>query len=165
MNGGIGAGLLRVRGTGSGQRVTFMELFFDLVYVFAVTQLSHHLLHHPTITGALQTALLLAMVWLVWAYTAWVTNWLDPERMPVRLMLIALVLVALVMWATISPSGARRSSSSRWASRSWSSAPACPARSGGAFPRRRPRRSWSRCSAASGCGGCTSTGARMRRPG
>jgi low temperature requirement protein LtrA len=78
-----------------------VELFFDLVYVFAVTQLSHHLLAHPTITGALQTALLLAMVWLVWAYTAWVTNWLDPERIPVRLLLIALVLVALVMWAAV----------------------------------------------------------------
>jgi low temperature requirement protein LtrA len=82
-------------------RVTNVELFFDLVYVFAVTQLSHHLLKNPTITGALQTALLLAMVWLVWAYTAWVTNWLDPRRMPVRLLLIALLLVALVMWAAI----------------------------------------------------------------
>ena len=81
--------------------MTNVELFFDLVYVFAVTQLSHHLLNNPTITGALQTALLLAMVWLVWAYTAWVTNWLDPRRMPVRLLLIALLLVTLVMWAAI----------------------------------------------------------------
>jgi len=37
----------------------------------------------------------------VWAYTAWVTNWLDPERIPVRLMLIVLVLIALVMWAAV----------------------------------------------------------------
>ncbi len=83
------------------ERVTNVELFFDLVYVFAITQLSRHLLGRPTIAGALQTALLLAMVWLVWAYTAWVTNWLDPQRMPVRLLLIALVLVALVMWAAV----------------------------------------------------------------
>jgi low temperature requirement protein LtrA len=89
------------RHTPGAARVTHVELFFDLVYVFAVTQLSHHLLNNPTITGALQTALLLAMVWLVWAYTAWVTNWLDPRRMPVRLLLIALLLVALVMWAAI----------------------------------------------------------------
>jgi low temperature requirement protein LtrA len=89
------------RHTPGAARVTNVELFFDLVYVFAVTQLSHHLLSEPTVTGALQTALLLAMVWLVWAYTAWVTNWLDPERMPVRLLLIALVLIALVMWAAI----------------------------------------------------------------
>ena len=90
-----------VRHTPGAARVTNVELFFDLVYVFAVTQLSHHLLNNPTITGALQTALLLAMVWLVWAYTAWVTNWLDPRRMPVRLLLIALLLVTLVMWAAI----------------------------------------------------------------
>src|SRR5271165_1718716 len=83
------------------QRVTNIELFFDLVYVFAVTQLSHHLLPHPTADGALQTALLVAMVWLLWAYTTWVTNWLDPERIPVRLLLLALMLIALVMSAAL----------------------------------------------------------------
>jgi low temperature requirement protein LtrA len=91
--------LLRVRA--GAARVTNVELFFDLVYVFAVTQLSHHLLRRPTIAGAVQTALLLAMVWLAWAYTAWVTNWLDPERIPVRLLLIALALVSLVMSAAL----------------------------------------------------------------
>ena len=54
------------------QRVTNIELFFDLVYVFAVTQLSHYLIGHSTVAGALQTGLLLAMVWLVWSYTTWV---------------------------------------------------------------------------------------------
>ena len=93
------AGLLRERA--GATRVTNVELFFDLVYVFAVTQLSHHLLHLPTVAGALQTAVLLAMVWLAWAYTAWVTNWLDPGRLPVRLLLIALALVALVMSAAL----------------------------------------------------------------
>jgi low temperature requirement protein LtrA len=82
-------------------RVTYMEVFFDLVYVFAVTQLSHFLLARPTIIGALQTALLLAMVWLVWGYTSWVTNWLDPERIPVRLMLVALMFAGLVMSAAL----------------------------------------------------------------
>jgi len=91
--------LLRVRsGT---QRVTNVELFFDLVYVFAVTQLSHHLLGQPTVEGALQTALLLVLVWLAWAYTTWVTNWLDPERIAVRLMLVTLMLVSLVMSAAL----------------------------------------------------------------
>ena len=91
--------LLRQRA--SAARVTNVELFFDLVYVFAVTQLSHHLLHRPTLAGALQTAVLLGMVWLAWAYTAWVTNWLEPERIPVRLLLIALALVSLVMSAAL----------------------------------------------------------------
>jgi low temperature requirement protein LtrA len=57
------------------QRVTNIELFFDLVYVFAVTQLSHHLLSDPTLRGVLQSGLLLLMVWVVWSYTTWVTNW------------------------------------------------------------------------------------------
>jgi low temperature requirement protein LtrA len=91
--------LLRERA--GAARVTNVELFFDLVYVFAVTQLPHHLLHRPTLAGAVQTAILLAMVWLAWAYTAWVTNWLDPERIPVRLLLIALALVSLVMSAAL----------------------------------------------------------------
>jgi low temperature requirement protein LtrA len=71
------------------QRVTNIELFFDLVYVFAVTQLSHYLIGHSTVAGALQTGLLLAMVWLVWSYTTWVTNWLDPEQMAVRAFALA----------------------------------------------------------------------------
>jgi low temperature requirement protein LtrA len=79
------------------QRVTNIELFFDLVYVFAVTQLSHYLLDHPTVTGVLQAGLLLVMVWLVWSYTTWVTNWLDPERMAVRLLLVVLMLISLAM--------------------------------------------------------------------
>ena len=79
------------------QRVTNIELFFDLVYVFAVTQLSHYLLGHATLRGALQAGLLLAMVWLVWSYTTWVTNWLDLDLMAVRLLLVALMLVSLAM--------------------------------------------------------------------
>jgi low temperature requirement protein LtrA len=79
------------------QRVTNIELFFDLVYVFAVTQLSHYLLGHADLRGALQTGLLLLMVWLVRSYTTWVTNWLDPDLMAVRLLLVALMLASLAM--------------------------------------------------------------------
>jgi len=79
------------------QRVTNIELFFDLVYVFAITQLSHYLLGHANLRGALQAGLLLLMVWLVWAYTTWVTNWLDPDQMAVRLLLVALMLASLAL--------------------------------------------------------------------
>jgi low temperature requirement protein LtrA len=92
---------LRVRHGHEHSRVTSVELFFDLVFVFAVTQLSHGLLHHLTPFGALQAALLLVAVWWAWIDTAWVTNWLDPERAPVRLLLYALMLVGLVMSASI----------------------------------------------------------------
>jgi low temperature requirement protein LtrA len=87
------------------QQVTNIELFFDLVYVFAVTQLSHHLLAVPTVEGALQTALLLALVWWAWVYTTWATNYLDARRIPVRLMLVVLMLVSLVLSAAL-PAGA-----------------------------------------------------------
>ena len=87
--------LLRVRS--DSQRVTNIELFFDLVYVFAITQLSHYLIGHATALGALQAGLLLVMVWLVWIYTTWVTNWLDPRQMAVRLLLVVLMLISLVM--------------------------------------------------------------------
>jgi low temperature requirement protein LtrA len=92
---------MRRRGTAESGRVTNIELFFDLVYVFAVTQLSHGLLNHPTLAGASRTAILLAMVWVIWVYTTWVTNWLDPERLPVRIMLLTLMLASLVLSAAI----------------------------------------------------------------
>jgi low temperature requirement protein LtrA len=80
---------------------TSTELFFDLVYIFSVTQLSRYLLRHPTWTGAFQTALLLALVWLVWIYTAWMTNWLHPDRGPVRTVLVLSMLGSLLLSATI----------------------------------------------------------------
>jgi low temperature requirement protein LtrA len=82
-------------------RVTNIELFFDLVYVFAVTQLSHYLLAHQSLTGALRTGLLLIMVWTLWVYTTWVTNWLDPGRIAVRLLLLGLAGASLVMSAAL----------------------------------------------------------------
>jgi low temperature requirement protein LtrA len=78
-----------------------MELFFDLVYVFAVTQLSHRLLEHLSLPGALQTLLLLLAVWWAWVYTAWFTNWFDPDQWLVRLLMTALMLASLFMSATL----------------------------------------------------------------
>lgn len=81
---------------------TNIEVFFDLVYAFAITQLSSNfLLEHQSLEGALQTVLLLAMVWLGWAYTMWLTNWLDPGHISVRLLLFALMLASLVFSAGI----------------------------------------------------------------
>ena len=92
--------LLRRR-DGHHARVTYEELFFDLVYVFAVTQLSHQLLHDLTVTGAVQTVILWFAVWLGWQYTCWVTNWFDPETPPVRGMLFVTMALALVMASAI----------------------------------------------------------------
>src|SRR6202163_353749 len=82
-------------------RVTYAELLFDLVFVFAVTQISHTLLAQFTPLGAVQTTLLLLSVWWVWVYTSWITNWLNPEQTPVRVMLFALMLGGLVLSTSI----------------------------------------------------------------
>jgi low temperature requirement protein LtrA len=82
-------------------RVTYAELLFDLVFVFAVTQISHALLGRFTPLGALQTTLLFLAVWWVWVYTSWVTNWLNPELTPVRVLLFSLMLGGLVLSTSI----------------------------------------------------------------
>src|ERR671936_1487443 len=93
--------VLRERTPDAAPPVTSVELFFDLVYVFAVTQLSQHLLHHLTARGALETLVLFLAVWWAWNYTAWATNWIDPESPAVRVLLLALMLISLVMSAKI----------------------------------------------------------------
>jgi low temperature requirement protein LtrA len=86
-----------IRSRGREQRATFFELFFDLVYVFAITQLSHHLLERLTWEGAAQTAFLLLAVYWAWNYTTWMANWFDPETVPVRLVLTFVMLASLLM--------------------------------------------------------------------
>ena len=90
-----------LRPAGQPARVANVELFFDLVYVFAITQLSHHLLEHLTWLGVLQTATLWFAVWLGWQYTAWVSNWFNPEHLVIRTMLMVLMGVALLVSAAI----------------------------------------------------------------
>ena len=88
--------LMRKR-DGAHTRVGFVELFFDLVFVFAVTQISHTLLTHLSWAGGLQAAILLGAVWWSWIDTSWITNWLDLEHPQVRLMLFGLMAAGLVM--------------------------------------------------------------------
>jgi low temperature requirement protein LtrA len=82
-------------------RVTYAELFFDLVFVFAVTQISHTLLGRFSPLGVVQTTMLFLAVWWVWVYTSWITNWLNPELTPVRVMLFLLMLGGLVLSTSI----------------------------------------------------------------
>ena len=81
--------------------VSPLELFFDLVFVFAITQLSHYLLAHHTLAGALQTLVMFLAVWWAWIYTAWATNWLDPGLAPVRVALLLVMLLSMVMSSAI----------------------------------------------------------------
>jgi len=93
--------MFRVIAPNQRSRVTNAELFFDLVFVFAVTQLSHMLLGRFTPLGAVQVTLLFLAVWWAWVYTTWITNWLDPDKTPVRILLFLLMLGGLVLSTSI----------------------------------------------------------------
>lgn len=88
--------LLRNHGGGHAA-VSFLELFFDLVFVFAITQLSHFLKDHLSWLGFTQALVMFLAVWWAWMYTTWATNWADPDRLEVRIMLITLMALSLVM--------------------------------------------------------------------
>ena len=90
-----------MRTPGEHSRVSTFELFFDLVFVFAVTQLSHGLAGHLDREGLLHTSILLLAMWWVWMYTTWATNWCDPDHLGVRAVLVAIMLGGLIMSAAI----------------------------------------------------------------
>lgn len=92
--------LLRKR-TDEIASVSFSELLFDLIYVFAVTQLSHYLLHNLTWLGLIQETLLWFAVWLGWQHTTWVTNWFNPNTRAIRTLLFILMIVGLIMSSSI----------------------------------------------------------------
>jgi low temperature requirement protein LtrA len=79
------------------QRVTPLELFFDLVFVFAITQVTTFLSNRPTWGGLLRGLLLLGMLWWAWSAYAWLTNTLDPEEGAIRLAMLAAVAAMLIV--------------------------------------------------------------------
>jgi low temperature requirement protein LtrA len=92
---------LRPRGNGGSQQTTTVELFFDLVFVFAVTQLSHQILDDLSVAGVARAAFLLLVVWWAWIYTTWMANWFDPASSSVRGVLTAVMLGSLLMAAAL----------------------------------------------------------------
>ena len=80
-----------------GQRVTPLELFFDLVVVFAITQVTGFLSSHPTWGGLLRGMLLLGALWWAWAAYAWLTNTLNPEEGAVRLVVFGAIGAMLIV--------------------------------------------------------------------
>ncbi len=92
--------IIRTRQEGE-QRATFFELFFDLVYVFAVTQVSHHLLADISWVAAAETTFMLVALYWAWNYTTWMTNWFDPDTMPIRLVLVFVMAASLLMAVAI----------------------------------------------------------------
>ena len=95
--------------TETQQRVTNLELFFDLVFVFTITQLTSLLAHEPTLAGLLQVALIFGNVWWMYGGYAWLTNAVPPRELGVRLLLLigmaAFLLVALSIPTTFTGGG------------------------------------------------------------
>jgi low temperature requirement protein LtrA len=85
------------RAPGAERVVTPIELFFDLVYVFAIGELSHHLLEHVDLRTGAETVIMALAVVYAWSTTAWGANQLDPDRLPVRMLLVGLMFASLLM--------------------------------------------------------------------
>jgi low temperature requirement protein LtrA len=81
--------------------VTPVELFFDLVYVFTVSQLSRRLLEEVSVRGMAQATVLTLAVMYAWFMTVWTSNWLDVERRQVQLMLLGLMFASLLMSTSV----------------------------------------------------------------
>ena len=82
---------------GGPARVSFLELFFDLVYVFAITQIAHLIIEEMSWLGLAEATVAFGAVWWAWIYTTWFANWADPERVPVRIALLLVMLASLLM--------------------------------------------------------------------
>jgi low temperature requirement protein LtrA len=79
------------------QRVTPLELFFDLVFVFAITQVTSLLAADPTWTGMLHGMLVLTALWWAWAAYAWLTNTVDSDEGVVRIAMLGAMAAMLVV--------------------------------------------------------------------
>ncbi len=79
-----------------GERVTPLELFFDLVFVLAITQCTALMAHHPTWSGLIQGLLVLGVLWWAWVGYAWLTSVIDPEQGAIRLIIFGAMAALLI---------------------------------------------------------------------
>ncbi len=98
---GMTRDVLRPTDSSRADRVTYVELFFDLMFVLALTQLSAYLYENQTPLGGFEGVIMVCALWWAWVSTTWVTNWLDPVKLPVRGAVVALGFIALVMSVSI----------------------------------------------------------------
>ena len=92
---GRGSRLLRSRR--EVPQATFLELFFDLAFVFALTRLSQELIQNLSWGGGYRTLIMLMAIWWLWSSTAWMTNRFDPDRPAIQIVVITIMLGALIM--------------------------------------------------------------------
>ncbi|HEX6256323.1 MAG TPA: low temperature requirement protein A [Euzebyales bacterium] len=89
-----------VRAT-SAQGATFVELFFDLVFVFAVTQVAGVLREHLTVTGLVEATFVFWLVWWAWTQFTWTLNAADTEHPRIELLTMTAVGAAFLMAVTV----------------------------------------------------------------
>ena len=87
----LGTGLLSAETSREGDRATTLELFFDLVYAFAFTQVTALMVHNETATGVLQGLVVLLLLWGPWASFAWLANQAHADRGGVRIGMVAAI--------------------------------------------------------------------------
>ena len=103
-----------LRKPGQPQRATFLELFFDLVFIFALNRVSHRLVEDITsqrrivLTEAGQTLVVLLAVWLVWTATAIITDIYDPDQPQIQLLVVGTMFASLVMAVAVPAAFSRR---------------------------------------------------------
>lgn len=81
----------------SEQRVTPLELFFDLVFVFAITQVTQMMADDPTWAGMARGGLVLSAIWWAWVGYAWLTNTINPEEGVARIVVFVAMAAMLVL--------------------------------------------------------------------
>ncbi|CAO3565361.1 unnamed protein product [Mortierella alpina] len=101
------AKLMRPRETAA--KVTNVELFFDLVFVYAISAIAESMEHHLTWEVVLEMLVVTLAVWWGWVFSAWTFNWFNPDSYLVRILLLALMLVNLIMSSVIGESFTTRS--------------------------------------------------------
>ncbi|MFR9778514.1 low temperature requirement protein A [Micromonospora sp. MS34] len=93
-----------------GERATFLELFFDLVYVFALTRIGARAIENlkpgqaetwSVVTGAGKTLLLLLALWAIWQGTAWTTSRYDPHRVWLQIIVLTALAGSMVMGVAV----------------------------------------------------------------
>ena len=88
---------IETQGTETVRPASTLELFFDLVYVFAITQVARVFHDQPTFPGLARGLLLLFLMWWTWSLYTWTTNWTGTSSLPIRLFLIAAMGATLMM--------------------------------------------------------------------
>ncbi|MDG4759010.1 low temperature requirement protein A [Micromonospora sp. WMMD710] len=99
MANGLPARLLQRRE--NPRRTSFLELFFDLAFIFALTRLSRALLDDPSLNGGFQVLVMLAALWWVWFVTAWSADWFDPRAPLIVVLLLWVMFGGLLMAAAV----------------------------------------------------------------